>query len=210
MALTDLQIANMALAECGVHVQLTTLDPSSDELDDNGRAVNVHLEPVKTEVLAGCDWRFARRTAALVDVTEQLDAQPLGYARAYQRPADCLTPRMIWAGTRHPTRQQLLPFVEAVGTIAGQEVQLILTDRADAVLVYTTSAPAPSTVPPRYDHAVAAVLAARIAMPLTMRAELANYLAARARLRLQQAMAEEENSQQQDLPHASAFERARR
>ncbi len=134
MALTDVQIANLALSRIGTNRQITDLSDGSPE----GRAITALLNvKVLPALLAAHSWGWATlqvdlveaellssdydatsitfeewEAALLVEDTDDLHGvpEPIDYARVFYTPADCVTVIKIWPGTRAPGQDQRTPF----------------------------------------------------------------------------------------------------
>lgn len=156
---SDAQVANLALGLCGQRQTLDSLDEASEE----ARAAKTYFAQARDEVLAAWDWRQARKRAVLALSTETRD----GWAYCYVAPPDMLTPRRIW---QEDTSAAPVRFAWELND-AG-DGHLILTDQADAVLVYTSTFTRVGLWRPRFTRAVYTQLAVYLAPMLPVKPEL--------------------------------------
>lgn len=88
MALSSVQISNLALARIGILQGIDDLAENSDE----ARACNLHFDACRDDLLCSLDPPFARRTAGLGLVANDPEN---GWAYSYRLPSDCLVARTI-------------------------------------------------------------------------------------------------------------------
>lgn len=208
-ALSDLQIANMALGDLGITDPLLALTGTRAEVT----WVNTHLESAKTEVLKASHWSFAKTRLALTDITATLVEAPVDWEYAYTYPADCATPIRIWNGYPEPEPAGMrVPYEVGVALVDSDPdvpTQIILTDEDDAELVYITTAFVTAMQPLAFQKAIAALLAAEIAISITKNPQMAQAMRGLYSLRLQQAIADDKNERQVHSAPESRFIRAR-
>lgn len=210
-ALTDLEVANLALGQLAVTDVLSALTGTRTEVT----WINKYLTSCKREVLGAHHWSFAKTRLALTDVTANLVNELDDWEYAYTYPADCVTDIRIWDGKREPS-----PSDERIAYAVGSELmegdpdpdyqaKVILTDEPSAKLIYITSSFAVDGQTLEYQEAIAALLAAKIAMPVTKKPDVARAALNYAELMLQRAIAKDKNSGHEDKAPESRFIRAR-
>lgn len=160
---TVVSICNMALARIGVSSFISNLNEASNE----ARVLNLFYEQMRDFALRDNDWNFARRRVVLANA----GTPPTNWAFKYTYPSDCIYARKIlMAGMRNPRNDQRIPF--EIASEGSQRV--IYTDQAQAELVYTARITDPTLYDPMFESALAFLLAAEVAMPLTVKESVAN------------------------------------
>jgi len=153
----ETSIANLALAKLGISPIMALTDDSKQ-----AQFANRFYDQTRDEVLAAHPWNFAMRRAAL----NKLAAAPLfGWANAFQLPVDCL--RVTQLNEVDPTERFPLFSIEA---------DQLLTDEDTAQIRYIARVEDGSFYPPLFTHALATMLASRLAGPLTGSRELPSAL----------------------------------
>lgn len=153
----ETSIANLALAKLGISPIMALTDDSKQ-----AQFANRFYDQTRDEVLAAHPWNFAMRRAAL----NKLAAAPLfGWANAFQLPVDCL--RVTQLNEVDPTERFPLFSIEA---------DQLLTDEDAAQIRYIARVEDGSFYPPLFVHALATMLASRLAGPLTGSRELPSAL----------------------------------
>ena len=159
MPATAVEICNMALARIGVGQRISALDDPSEAAIQCATFYQQALE----QALSAAMWSFATKRYALG--VSSIDP-PAEWFYRYSYPADCLFARFIEDGRRVRREDESIPFsVEGDGTTAGKS---ILCDQPDAILVYTWNVSNPVLFTPWFVDAFAWLLAAEIAMPLSV------------------------------------------
>lgn len=160
---TVVSICNMALARIGVSSFISSLNEASNE----ARVLNLFYEQMRDFALRDHDWNFARRRVVLADA----GTPPTNWAFKYTYPSDCLRARtIVRSGMRTPRNDQRVAF--EVASEGSQRV--IYTDQAQAELVYTARITDPTLYDPMFESALAFLIAAEVAMPLTVKESVAN------------------------------------
>lgn len=198
---TEHQVANLALGLCG---QRQTIDSLNEDTTE-AMAAKTYFASVRNELLQCFAWRFAQRRAALALTTETRS----GWEYCYALPTDFLpeAPAYLWTGEREPGAGARAPFALELND-AGTAL-LLLTDLAEAELIYTSEHRTVALWPPLFVHAVAAQLAVNLAAMLPVKPELMARLQPLATLALQRAAAASANSAQGDQAADSEFIRER-
>lgn len=149
---TSIDIVNMALSHLGNKANVVSIDPPDGSAEANW-AARFYPQAVYATLELG-DWSFARTRAALASVTALGNV----WAYAYEKPADCMRARRIMtdSGTMLEDDSELF---ELEGTT-------ILTNKADAVLVYTKPLLDASKYPPSFVSTVSYMLASYLAGPI--------------------------------------------
>lgn len=163
MALSAVQIANMALGHIGQSKVIASLSEASKAAE----LCNANFRSTVETVLASFWWPFARGQQVLA---EHATEERSGWAYAYVLPDDCLETRFLWTGIRNPRPNQRPPFSK-VSDEAG-EGELLVTDQSEAELVYTRTLEDREAWPVLFGVAVSWLLASQIGMPLNVKREL--------------------------------------
>lgn len=149
----ETSIANLALAKLGISPIMALTDDSKQ-----AQFSSRFYDQTRDEVLSAHQWNFAMRRATL----NKLSTAPLfGWASAFQIPTDCL--RVTQLNEVDPTERFALFSVEA---------DQLLTDEEEANIRYIARVEDGSFYPPLFVHALATMLASRLAGPLTGSREL--------------------------------------
>lgn len=148
-----IDICNIALSELGNKAQVVSISPPDGTVEAD---LCARFYPVaRDEMLEFGDWTFARKRATLA----QLATNPSTlWAYAYAKPSDCLVTRRILSGVNE--------FKENDSADFDVEGDIILTDRADAVLIYTATSNDPTKYPPSFVTTVGYKLGAFLAGPI--------------------------------------------
>lgn len=158
MASTEVDIYNMACASIGADSNIATTDERSVEAEQ----CTIWYETVRDQVLGAAYWPSVRATARLAllatrdndDSWVVGDPEP-GWNYAYGRPADMLRPRYLTSYAR---------FAQG---IRGTNTPAIMTDQAEALLIYTKRQTAVNVWDADLALAISFHLAAHIALKLT-------------------------------------------
>lgn len=162
-ALTSAEaICNLALGLVGQRQFIDRLDEPSTE----AQVSRTFYEQTRNEVLSAFRWRFATQRAVLALTTESRS----GWAFAYAAPANMLVAQRIWDGTRNPGQGEGIPFAKELND-AGTG-HLIVTDQADAQLIYTRELTTVALFPAHFVRALAAQLAVCFAGALPVKPQL--------------------------------------
>jgi hypothetical protein len=151
---STVDICNLALSHLGNKAQVVSISPvdGSVEADYCARFFTI----ARDEVLEMNDWTFARTRVELA----QLSTNPSNvWQYAYLRPADCITPRRMM-----PTGDATLHEDDSVDF--DQEGDVLLTDLANAILIYTRPIEDPTRFSPGFVTALSYKLAAYLAGPI--------------------------------------------
>lgn len=159
MALSSVQISNLALARIGIMQGIDDLDEASDE----ARACNLHFEACRDDLLCALDAPFARRTAGLGLVANDPEG---GWAYSYRLPSDCLVARTIG----HKVAFKI------TGDASGG---LLYANTNPATLIYTARIADVALLP----HDVALLLASRLAVDIAPALARTDAVVARAKQR---------------------------
>lgn len=180
MALSTVQISNLALARIGILQGIDDLEEASDE----ARACNLLFNPCRDDLIGAHDWPFARRTSVLGLTAEDPES---GWAYAYRLPSDCLVARSI-----------------------GDKVAFKITSDASGGLLYANTNPATLVYTARIEdvallpHDVAMLLAARLAVDLapalSRSASIAESAGGRYRTAIAEATTTRQNEQEPEAP----------
>jgi len=168
MAISEVKICNLALSHIGA--------ASINALTENtvvAEACNLHYEPTRDAVLRDHAWGFARKRQILALLPETFS----GFEFAYAYPIDCMSAIEIFrfdgnsSGTGIIDPRELsainvpkVAFETSVNDDLNQEI--ILTDKADAELIYTAKITTPALFDPIFVEALSFALAVKLAQPL--------------------------------------------
>ena len=141
-------ICNLALAKLGISPIMALTDDSKQ-----AQFCSRFYDQTRDEVLQSHRWNFAMRRVAL---NKLADAPQSEWAVAYQLPVDCL--RVVELNGYEPTERKGEYSVEA-----GQ----LLTDEEEANIRYIARVEDGTFYHPLFVHALATMLASRLAGPLT-------------------------------------------
>lgn len=155
-------IYNMAVMETGHSTAIS--GPA-----ENTNAANLcrTFYPVcRDMVLEAADWNFATKRVTL----SLLPGTQSNWAYAYAYPADGLNIQaLVLPGMRKPSKENMVPF--EVAHMDGARV--ILTDMDHAEAIYTVRIENPNLFTSLFTTALAYLLASRVAIPLTGKADMA-------------------------------------
>jgi hypothetical protein len=164
---SKVDICNIALSHVGAYrIQSIT------ETTKEAKECNNFYEIALNAVLEDHDWSFARKRLVLALLTDTYS----GWSYAYQYPTDCVCPRYIvdvngtYTGTSYDVESDQYVAVGRVSfEIASDSTlsnRLILTDKADAELVYTAKVTDTNMFTFKFIEAFAIKLASYLAQPL--------------------------------------------
>jgi len=149
-------VSKVGLANMALDILAVDNIASIDESSTTARKVKARIDDVIEAVLEMSDWTFARKIAALAEVTN--DTWTERYERKYDLPNDMLKARRL-VPLIDARNDQPIPYSLAGGAL--------YTDEPEAKLQYTYTNTDISSWPMSFVEAVAAYLARQIAMPLT-------------------------------------------
>lgn len=171
MAVTAVDVANLALDNLGVTQKISALSDGTREGDAAGRWYTY----ARDNVLADINWRWARRfSVALTEITAETNAE---WAHLYALPADCLEPRRIVSGLRSERTGERIPFdvmLNAAGT-----TKVLVTDLDNSgiggsgvIIEYTAALTDPTAFSVSFVEALSWRLAVQLAPPLVRDAKV--------------------------------------
>jgi hypothetical protein len=184
-------IYNMALSRLGTRARVADPDEESVEAEN----LSVWFDAARDATLRAHDWNFARRYLVLAEnggVTP-----PSVWAYAYSWPNDCLRFRGILPDMRPPVRFEVASALDG----GSNRVKVIFSNAAQAEGWYTARIEDTELWDAGFTAAMAAVLAAHVALPITQNESLSKAKAAEARDALMQAAADDAN-ESTDQVHA--------
>ena len=162
MALTDLDICNLALSHIGQSA-ITSAQLTGD-LNESARHLNIIYDLSRDNVLRMKDWRFASTKEALVVVTDEIP----GWAYIYTHPAECLHINKIFYDVESQDPEAIefeVTYIPVAGVVAAKKV--ICTNYEDAYIDYVYKVTDPALFDTSFVTAFSYLLAAQIAKPLT-------------------------------------------
>lgn len=185
MAASQVDIANLALASIGTRSRIAALNEQSAE----AIAVRLHYDTCLDAVLGAAHWNFARKQVAaalLKDGTlSPPDDVPQPWLFEYAYPSDCVTARYLMPlVTRAPNAGAVLGAPYSSGApvkfLVSTDVdatdtpnKVILTNEAQAVLVYTVRMTNTQLYDGPFVIALSNYLGARLSIDLTGDKQLA-------------------------------------
>lgn len=151
-------ICNLALTNLGSDSINALSEPTAE-----ARACNRFYEHTRDLLLQGYPWRFAGKTQALAELTND---KPGAWGYAYSRPNDCLKVRWVRReySTVDPCPQKLQEEITNPYEIEGETIYCNLSP---AFLRYTYRLVDPTKFSPLFVEALSWHLAVKLAMPLT-------------------------------------------
>jgi hypothetical protein len=152
-------ICNLALSNLGKD-NISDINEASTE----ARVCKQFYEHTRDMLLQSYPWRWARKTVALAQVSNDKERR---WFYAYRRPSDCLKIRRV----NSEMLSDYLPY-EAMSVKAGGidytvEGSVIYTGVSPAYLEYTQRVTDPTLFPALFQDALGWHIAVRLAMPLT-------------------------------------------
>jgi hypothetical protein len=192
------QICNMALTRIG---QSQLIDSISEQ-SKAAELCALHYETCRDQVLQDFPWSFAEARVYLADI----GAPPMNWAYRYRYPADCLQARYLAIpGQPMPSADYRVPFQ----VIHAQGGRAIVSNAAEAELVYTVRLDDTTYFTPAFTDALSWRLAAELAIGLTAKPDgyAAAYRNYQIAISKAQALAFEEGEQGSDP--VNEFVRAR-
>lgn len=200
MASTPAGICNIALARIGHRQFIAELTDRTTE----ARVATVHYDDAVQAVLASAPWNFATRRALLAELTDHTRS---GWEFVYSLPADCITARYLYSGLNSPAVDQRPAFNIEMNDTATAKV--LVTNREQAELVYTSLVTEAPMFPPLFTQALAWRLAADFALALPVKASVGLEMEKGYSQALRMAAATEFQQSQSEQPQDSEFIRER-
>lgn len=193
-------ICNMALSSIGVSVYVSNIET---ERSKAASVCKLLYDQARDLVLEQFDWDFARRNRKLALSQSTFS----GWAFAYTYPTDCIRPHaIINPMARNQTADQRIPFK----TITDDEGnRFILTDQEDAELTYTSRIEDTNLFSPSFIRALSLTLGELISMPMSVSPAIANRVAQLAKAAIENAVANNAESEQDEQAPESEFITAR-
>lgn len=186
-------ICNMALGNIGITQTIENIDDNNER----ARVCKLYYEATRDQVIRAMSPNFAQAFVALAVVTGD---PPPGWAYQYRYPTDCLYARQITDvngsrilalsctnGTMNETVPQVPSIPYTVMSDPSGSGRIIATDQEDAVLWYVRRVTDPNSFDPEFVMALAWALAANIAIPMKVNANVAQFAATQARSMLGEA-----------------------
>lgn len=199
MAVTKVQICNMALTHIGIKQLITAIDDDNEEAN----MCELYYDTALENALHEADWGFARRRVTL---NLQTGDAPEPWQYQYVYPTDCIRPLRIWDKRKSRLPEDEINFTRETND---SDVALIYTDMEDAVLIYTYNETDPTKFSPPFVRYLSYVLAGLIAMPLTGSEEMQEKMEQRAMHELSKAFAKDANSEQEPFEEEASWMQAR-
>ena len=202
MAMTAVQICNLALSRLGSSLLITALS------DNTTQAIQANLiyENVRDMTLEDFPWTFATRSAAL---TEQTTETHPFFDFVYTYPT-CLKVLRVFAEDAEKTsREEFAVYNHYAAGPPVVEVKRIASDIEDAYAEYVVSVADPTLFTYAFVDALAWKLASQLAIPVTGDASKVQLLDAQYQFALSRAKASDANEGVQKLARSSRYKDAR-
>lgn len=207
MATTDVEIANLALSHIGLTVNVATVAGVASKEE---RAVSRSYVTIRNMLQKRFSWKFNFFRAALVEADPLVANEVITldeWSAAYKRPTDCLHPIRIVNSLRNEAVDQRIPFDEGVSD--NGTTDMILCDIADPILQFRKKITDPTKFSPGFDYAFSHALAVELCMPLRVDVGVTKLAMQRARLALEEGLADERMTGVPDVPPDADYIRAR-
>lgn len=190
---SQVEICNLALSRVGVSSFIEDIQEGSKESKSLGAVYGI----ARDVALGSFPWPFAQRRTTLA-----LSAEPAreDWAYTYALPTDALRVQGLWSGIRFGPVASELPF--AIEMNASGTGRLLLSDMESATVVYTARVEDPLLYPPLFVNAFAWLLAAEVALPLSVRPDLRAQAQQQFELTLSRAQAGALNEARETWPES--------
>lgn len=146
-------ICNVALSHLGNARRVAAIDPPDGSAEAD--LCSTFYPIARDELLESGDWAFARTRVALA---EDASNPSETWSYAYAKPSDCIMPRRVITSDATQYEQDSEPF--------DSEGELILANKAEAVLIYTRSITDTTKMPNSFRAALGYLLASYLAGPI--------------------------------------------
>jgi len=170
MAISDVQICNMALSRIGVSQPISSMSEASNE----ARMCSLWYAHCRDTVLQAFPWKFARKVSALQDI----GTPTVGWSYRFRYPNDCLKALKVSPDASDriatSTGSILSKIVFDVVSDESSAGKAIVSDQDGLYLHYTAAITDPTLFDPLFTSALAWLLASEIAGPLATKPEYAN------------------------------------
>lgn len=198
-----IDVCNLALFNVGSSQQINDLDERTAE----AKACKRLYASVRDSCLQRHWWSFAKKRHVLAELNRTIT----GWDFVYSLPHDYLAARFIWSGERDPQNPLKVPFdIESISVLNDVITnRCLVTDQAEAELVYTAECPTVALWSPLFVEAVAWEMAGRLNLVLPVSEQKATKAKAMGVLALREAFASDLRSRQPDPQLTTASTRAR-
>ena len=150
---SEVQICNLGLSHLGNRGRVASIDPVDGSAEADYCASFFAL--ARNELLAMADWTFARKRTELALVTGPVTA---AWEYAYALPSDCMKPRRVLTDITNASEQDSERFAI--------EGNVLMTNKQNAVLVYTRVITTVGSFSPSFVTAFGYLMAAYLAGPI--------------------------------------------
>lgn len=198
MAVSEVQIGNMALGNIGVTDTIESFTESSKA----ARNVNTWYDFSRKFALEQFNWPFARKRVTL---SSHADDAPSDWAYRYQYPSDCLAARHIL--NPFGTTADAIPFM--IEMSENGETKSILCNQDEACLIYTFDQEAATLFTTSFVLLLAQELAVHLAMPMTAKRSIKQAAASEVRALVRMGMGHSANEQVASAPRDADWIRNR-
>lgn len=201
MPTSEVEIANMALAHCGITSYIGNF---TTEDTNEANTCRLFFDQVRDVLLETLPWNFAKRRVALQDI----GSPPDEWVYRYQYPNTCmLAIEIINPSVRTESVEEKVPFaIEDQDDATGR---CILTDEQNAILLYNHKIENIALYTPSFSQALAFGLAAHVATPLRADARIASALKNEWQVWLSEAGSRSLREEQEDPNPPSEFVQVR-
>lgn len=184
MAVSQVQIAKLALSHIGDRYDITDLDEASPEAEQ----VNLVFENVRDALLREHPWKFSLR---YVSPSNLIGTPPAGWTYMFTYPSDALR---VWriVNPLDPVGDRLDPVPFTVARNA-DDVKVLLSNIEEPEFEYTKTVTNTFEFDAHFDMALSWKIAEHIAMPLTGDQSIKNQMAMEAQRYVGRAKMEDGN-----------------
>lgn len=199
MAVTQVQICNMALTHIGIKQLISAISEDNEEAN----MLDLFWDTALANALYEGDWGFARRRA---DLVLHAGTAPDPWQYQYVMPADAV--RVLRIDDKRATRlpDDRIPFTRETDDSGNN---LIYTDMVDAAVIYTYLETDTSEFSPPFVLYLSYVLASLIAAPLTGDDDLQERMEKRAAYELEKSLAKDLRGEQEHPEEEASWMQAR-
>lgn len=205
MAETVEDICNLALKRVGCKKRVDDLE--ADQTPEAEACADVYAT-CRDKLLEMFAWPFAQRRATLAELDEAGDRDG-EWAYAYALPDDCVQPQYIPTGvSRSAAKADRQPFRLEAGEANGDgevDTTVLLTDAAEATLVYTARITNPTLYPAAFVDALAWLIATELTLSMTVQPRLLPLIEQKTRAALLLAQGLAVQSESPDVEPESKF-----
>lgn len=184
MAVSDVQIAKLALQHIGDRYDITSLNEASTEAEQ----INLVYENVRDALIRSYPWKFALRYFSPATLAGTV---PAGWTYMFTYPTDGLR---VWRIVNPlDPRGDTLPALEWDTARNANDNQVLLSDEEEPEFEYSKKVTNSFEFDPQFDWAFSWALASAVAMPITGDGGIAQMVRGAARVEIGEAKTSNSN-----------------